>query len=152
MLMKCAVFWDIMRHYVVIVYRRFPETSVNNYHTMPRNIPEDRIFHVSVLLIVFRVNSFCVSVAIFAWIVLYTSVTNSIHMYNMSIVWICHTIDILYIWRCSRTLLEHLYTSIVGAVRLSLSTILNIAGRTRDQVSRVSWRSVKEWTRRMVLC
>jgi hypothetical protein len=28
---------------------------------------------------------------------------------------------------CSRTLLEHLYTSIVGAVRLSLSALLNIA-------------------------
>jgi hypothetical protein len=53
---------------------------------------------------------------------------------------------------CSRTLLEHLYTSIVGPVRLSLSTLLNIAGRTRDQVSCVSWCSVKEWTGRMVLC
>jgi hypothetical protein len=53
---------------------------------------------------------------------------------------------------CSRTLLEHLYTSIIGAVRLSLSTLLNIAGRTKDQVSRASWRSVKERSRRMVLC
>jgi hypothetical protein len=53
---------------------------------------------------------------------------------------------------CSRTLLEHLYASIVGEVRLSVPTLLNIAGRTRDQVSRVNWRSVKEWTGRMVLC
>jgi hypothetical protein len=68
MLMKSALFWDIMRRGVVIVYRRFgttcqsnlhgsrvgvgkiesqqtigcPETSVNNYHTTPRNIPEER--------------------------------------------------------------------------------------------------------------
>jgi hypothetical protein len=69
MLMRSALFCDITRHRVVIVYRHFgttyrshlqgsgvreekdswplktrpiccPETSVNNYHTMPRNIPE----------------------------------------------------------------------------------------------------------------
>jgi hypothetical protein len=71
MLMKSAVFWGIMQCRVVIVYRRFgtmyrsssselsysdswpvrmgpvrcPETSVNNYHTTPRNTPEDRRFH-----------------------------------------------------------------------------------------------------------
>ena len=52
---KSALFWDTMRRRVLIVYRRFgtswpfkmgpircPETSVNNYHTTPRNIPEER--------------------------------------------------------------------------------------------------------------
>jgi hypothetical protein len=62
MFMRSALFWDITRRFVVIVYRRFgttywshlhgsrvkmgpiryPETSVNNYHTIPRNIPEER--------------------------------------------------------------------------------------------------------------
>ena len=60
MLMRSALFWDITRCRVVIVYRRFGktyrshlhgswvrvvrcrETSVNNYHTTPRNIPEER--------------------------------------------------------------------------------------------------------------
>jgi hypothetical protein len=57
--MKSAIFWGITRRLVVIVYRRFgttyrshlhgqesgvrfSETSVNNYHTTPRNTPEDR--------------------------------------------------------------------------------------------------------------
>jgi hypothetical protein len=70
--MISALFWDITRRGVVIVYRRFgttcrshlqgsiirlkesdswtvkmgptrcPETSVNNYHTTPRNTPEER--------------------------------------------------------------------------------------------------------------
>jgi hypothetical protein len=34
MLMRSAVFWDIMRHHVVIVY-----------HTTPHNIPKQRIPH-----------------------------------------------------------------------------------------------------------
>ena len=53
MLMRSALFWGITRRRVVIVYRgeswplkmgpiRCPETSVNSYHTMPRNIPEER--------------------------------------------------------------------------------------------------------------
>ena len=67
MLMVSALFWDIMRRRVLIVYRRFgtcrsrlhgsrvrvgkpvkmgptrcPETSVNNYDMTSRNIPEDR--------------------------------------------------------------------------------------------------------------
>jgi hypothetical protein len=61
MLMKSAVFWGVTRRHMVIVYRRFgtnvsfpsslvkspvrcPETSVNNYHTTPRNTPENRRF------------------------------------------------------------------------------------------------------------
>jgi hypothetical protein len=65
-----ALFWNIMRHRVVFVYRRFgtkygshfhgsrvdprplkmgpifcPETSVNNYHAWPHNIPEERKSH-----------------------------------------------------------------------------------------------------------
>jgi hypothetical protein len=43
-IVKSAVFWGITRRRVVIVYRRCPETSVNNYHTTPRNTPEDRNF------------------------------------------------------------------------------------------------------------
>jgi hypothetical protein len=63
--MRTALFWDITQRRVVIVYRRvgttyrshlqgsldswplkmgpirYAETSVNNYHTTPRNIPED---------------------------------------------------------------------------------------------------------------
>ena len=53
-----VLFWDITRRCVVILYGRFrttcrshlygsrvltrPETSVNNYHTTPCNIPEER--------------------------------------------------------------------------------------------------------------
>jgi hypothetical protein len=64
-MLRSALFWDITRRCVVIVYRRFgttyrshlhgsrvpwpvkmgpirrPETSVNTYHTTPRNIPEE---------------------------------------------------------------------------------------------------------------
>jgi hypothetical protein len=42
MMMRSALFWDITRCLVVIVYRRFGTTSVNNYHTTHRNIPEER--------------------------------------------------------------------------------------------------------------
>jgi hypothetical protein len=51
MLMKSAIFWVITRRRVVIVYRlltredgtdKCPETSVNNYHMTPRNIPKER--------------------------------------------------------------------------------------------------------------
>jgi hypothetical protein len=68
---RSALFWDITRRRVVTVHRRFgttyrshlhgsrvrvlftvkmvqircPETSVNNYHTTPRNIPEERRYH-----------------------------------------------------------------------------------------------------------
>jgi hypothetical protein len=62
MLMRSALFWDVTPPRVVIVYRRLgtfrshlegsrivkmertrcPETSVNNYHTTPSNIPEER--------------------------------------------------------------------------------------------------------------
>jgi hypothetical protein len=70
MFTRSALFWDITLRRVVIVYRRFgttyrshltcqdfhswpvkmgpirfPETSVNNYHTTQRNIPEERISH-----------------------------------------------------------------------------------------------------------
>jgi hypothetical protein len=74
-LMRSALFWDVTRRRVVIVYRRLgttyrshhhgsrvrvgkdswpvnmepiycPETSVNNYHTTPHNIPEERRYHV----------------------------------------------------------------------------------------------------------
>jgi hypothetical protein len=43
--MRPALFWDIKRRRVVIVYRRFGTTSVKNYHTTPRNIPEERRSH-----------------------------------------------------------------------------------------------------------
>jgi hypothetical protein len=53
MLMRSALLWDITRRRVVIVYRSLgktyrsclhgsKETSVNNYHTTQRNIPEER--------------------------------------------------------------------------------------------------------------
>jgi hypothetical protein len=38
MFMRSALFWDITRRRVVIVYRRFGK----QLHTMPRNIPEER--------------------------------------------------------------------------------------------------------------
>jgi len=65
--MKSALFWDITQHRVEIPYRRFgttyrshlqgsrtlwplkmrptssPETSVRNYHSTLRNIPEERL-------------------------------------------------------------------------------------------------------------
>jgi hypothetical protein len=68
--MISALFWDITWRRVVIIYRRFgttyrshllesevrkeplkmapircPETSANNYHTTPPNIPEQRRYH-----------------------------------------------------------------------------------------------------------
>jgi hypothetical protein len=60
LLSSSAFFWDITRRRVVIFfYRRFAdswpvkmgpiccaETSVNNYHTTPRNIPEERRCHL----------------------------------------------------------------------------------------------------------
>jgi hypothetical protein len=39
---EIVLFWHITRRRVVIVYRRCPETSVNNNYTTPRNIPEER--------------------------------------------------------------------------------------------------------------
>jgi hypothetical protein len=71
---EIALFWDITRRRVVIVYRRFgtmhlshldpcrlepircPETSVNNYLTTPRNISEER---VSNLMCVYNSNIEC---------------------------------------------------------------------------------------------
>jgi hypothetical protein len=41
MLMRSPLFWDITRRRKVIVYLR-PETSVTNYQTTQRNIPEER--------------------------------------------------------------------------------------------------------------
>jgi hypothetical protein len=38
MLMRPALFWDITQHCVVIVY--------HNYHTTPRNIPEEHRSHI----------------------------------------------------------------------------------------------------------
>jgi hypothetical protein len=52
--LRSALFWAIMRRRVVIVYRRFGTTyrshftgqeSEYNYHTTPRNIPEERRSH-----------------------------------------------------------------------------------------------------------
>jgi hypothetical protein len=52
--MRCALFWDITQRWVGVLYRRFgttsrtlgpiggPETSVQNYHSTLRNIPEER--------------------------------------------------------------------------------------------------------------
>jgi len=46
MYVRSALSWVFMQHTVVIPYRRFrtpcPETSVRNYHSMLRNIPEER--------------------------------------------------------------------------------------------------------------
>jgi hypothetical protein len=59
MLMRSALFWDITQRRMVILYRRFgttypsflllklgpigcPETSVKDYHSTLRNIPEER--------------------------------------------------------------------------------------------------------------
>jgi hypothetical protein len=52
MLMRSALFWDITQCLVLILYRRFgtlkigpigfPETSVKDYHSALRNIPEER--------------------------------------------------------------------------------------------------------------
>jgi hypothetical protein len=53
--------------------------------------------HVSVLLILLQVTPHWVLVTILAWTVLYTSVTNSEHVYTMSVVWAWHTsISIIY--------------------------------------------------------
>jgi hypothetical protein len=44
MLMRSAVFWGVTRRPCPVKMGpiRCPETSVNNYHTTPRNIPEER--------------------------------------------------------------------------------------------------------------
>lgn len=47
--------------------------------------------HISVLLILLQVTPRCVSVTIFAWTVLYISVTNSEHVHTTSIALIWHT-------------------------------------------------------------
>jgi len=58
--MRSALFWYITQRTAVIPYRDFgttslkigtvgcPETSVWNYHTMLRNIPEKRLIYIAV--------------------------------------------------------------------------------------------------------
>jgi hypothetical protein len=58
--------------------------------------------HICVLLILLQVTPCCVLVTIISWTVLYTSVTNSEHVYTMSTVWIWHTSTYIMYTICDR--------------------------------------------------
>jgi hypothetical protein len=74
MLMRSTLFWDITQRRAVILYRRFgtkyrprfqgsisligcPETSVKDYHSTLRNIPEERRPHYNKIHILYTIDS-----------------------------------------------------------------------------------------------